>query len=1076
MSRTAFALETDVAKFSGERMSGGVRVSRPGDSHEVEADRVADTVVRGGSVPGWSLSAKGFDGIQRKSPESHGETTTQVAQALMSTAAGRAAIAAVTAGGASDTLVTGAAAAAVMAVPATGQKGTAGSATFVLDMIRPGLSVKVARQGDAAVTLSYRPSLPGKHEPTSSHQGSAQQTTTAKLGPKLVEHKPETKASTAAAHAHGDTHEDGKKEELTVHRKAEHAETRSTGFTDVDAVLRSPGREMEPATRREMESRIGFDFGHVRLHTDTRASDSAQALNARAYTVGSDVVFAPGRYSPQTTEGRHLLAHELTHVVQQTGGTRQGRAAGLAMTKPAPRTVQRSWSGRDIPGVGWLLDKIHDLPGYDLFSFVIGKDLIEDKDVDRNAWNLTKAVLQLLGPMGSVILEKLKKVGNALEAAYQWLLAKVRELGLTEDYFSNLLSRAWDAVSGWHPIRSWERIKEIMKEPLDKLIELARAIVDKVEEIIIEAALSAFGETGRKVWAFFKKAANVIGRIVAHPVQFAENLFAAVVQGFKSFGQHILTHLGDGLKKWIFDELKIKGVTMPLDFTFGSMLKLILQVLGLTYEQRRPQLVQKLGEPAVYFFETSAKVLTRVQKEGFTAIKEMILKEASSIYDSLVSSLRNWVAKEIVERGIEMVAKLASPVGEFIQAVQSIYETVVFIIDKASEIRDLIDSVLDALSDIVDGTIGPAAQKIEDALANSIPVLLHFIAGQLHITGIGKSIREIIDKIRKPIDNVIGKVLDFIVEKAKPLWEAGKAAFTEKLDAIKDWWTKPAKFNYGDEEHELEVEEESGHPEVYVRSDRSRLKVFLADHKATPHQTQEALRLAKGLSWKEGKLESLPKKEAGYNNFVKLRELMDNLRSKNPKKSAVNDRVSVHSQHGSATSADAFLSPDLLTGSSPTGTDPVVWTDLGYLLPPNPPHYVRGHLISEKLGGRGEWTNMMPITNAANQQMERKVEGPLKDEVGKQKNRNYYHYSVTANYRDNVRVPNEASATTAALRRERADKAEKRLVSLSWTVTEAIWEDGGWKDTRKAPKDADGKPMPKDVRNGKVIATDRGGE
>jgi Domain of unknown function (DUF4157) len=1067
MSRAAFAVETDAGKSSSARMSGGVRVSKPGDSHEVEADHVADTVVRGGQVPGWSLAARGFDGIQRKA-ESHSDAVAQVEQALLSSAEGRAAIAKVTAGAASGITVTGPAAGGVVAALATGRKASASGASIALDGIHPGLHAKVTREGGpggAAVALNYAPKSPEQH--------AAPET---KAGPKLVE-KPVAKETPhpvqdhkpAAAPKHEAAHQAGKKEELTVHRKAERAEPIHTGSAEVDSVVRSPGREIEPATRREMESRIGFDFGSVRLHTDARAGESAQGLSAQAYTVGSDVVFAPGRYSPQTSEGRHLLAHELTHVVQQTSGTERGGATGLHVAKPAPRVVQRAWSGRDLPGVGWLLDKIHDLPGYDLFSFVIGKDLIEDKDVDRNALTLTEAVLQLLGPIGKAILEKLKKVGKALEAAYQWLVARIRELGLNGDYFSNLLDRAWDAVSGWHPIRSWERIKEIMREPLDKLITLAGEIIDKVEEIIIEAAISAFGETGRKIWAFFKKAGAVIGKIAAHPLQFAENLFKAVQEGFTSFGKNILKHLGDGLKIWIFDELHIKGVTMPADFTFGSMLKLVLQVLGLTYEQRRPQLVEKLGEPAVYFFETSAKVLTRVQKEGFSAIKEMILEKANSIYDSLVASLRDWVAKEIVERGIEMVAKLASPVGEFIQAVQSIYETIEFIIDKASQLKDLIDSVLDALSDIANGVIGPAAQKIEDSLANAIPLLLRFIAGQFHLTGIGKSIREIIDKIRAPIDNVIGKVLDFIVEKAKPLWEEGKAAFSAKLDAIKDWWAKPAKFNYGDEEHELGVEEENGKPEVYVHSDRSRLKVFLADHNASAAVTREALLLAKGLSWKEGKVESLSKKEAGYNNFVKLTKLMDNLKSKYPKKSEVNDRKEVHSEFGSAVSADAFLSKDLLTGSDPGGTDPVAWTDLGYLLPPNPPYFVRGHLISEKLGGRGEWTNLMPITNKANGEMERTVEGPLKDALANPKNGNFYYYSVKANYAK-PRVPSEQNATTTKLQHDRADQAVKRLVSLSWTVTEAVNDSGDWKATRRAPKGPDGKEMPKDVQRGKVNA------
>lgn len=85
----------------------------------------------------------------------------------------------------------------------------------------------------------------------------------------------------------------------------------------VHEVLRSSGTPLEPATRAFMEPFFGHDFSRVRVHTDARAAESARAVNALAYTVGPSVVFADGQYRPRTAAGRRLLAHELTHVVQQ---------------------------------------------------------------------------------------------------------------------------------------------------------------------------------------------------------------------------------------------------------------------------------------------------------------------------------------------------------------------------------------------------------------------------------------------------------------------------------------------------------------------------------------------------------------------------------------------------------------------------------------------------------------------------------------------------------------------------------------------------------------------------------------
>ena len=93
----------------------------------------------------------------------------------------------------------------------------------------------------------------------------------------------------------------------------------------VHEVLASPGVPLEMFTRRFMESRLGHDFSRVRVHTDPRASDSARAVSASAYTVGKDIVFARGQYQPASSDGRKLLAHELAHVMQNSdGGSSRG--------------------------------------------------------------------------------------------------------------------------------------------------------------------------------------------------------------------------------------------------------------------------------------------------------------------------------------------------------------------------------------------------------------------------------------------------------------------------------------------------------------------------------------------------------------------------------------------------------------------------------------------------------------------------------------------------------------------------------------------------------------------------------
>ena len=92
----------------------------------------------------------------------------------------------------------------------------------------------------------------------------------------------------------------------------------------VHDVVGSAGRPLEPGVRADMEARLGQDFGDVRVHDDGPAHDSAVAVNAHAYTVGSNVVFQRDRYDPSSAEGMTTLAHELTHVVQQRNGPVDG--------------------------------------------------------------------------------------------------------------------------------------------------------------------------------------------------------------------------------------------------------------------------------------------------------------------------------------------------------------------------------------------------------------------------------------------------------------------------------------------------------------------------------------------------------------------------------------------------------------------------------------------------------------------------------------------------------------------------------------------------------------------------------
>jgi hypothetical protein len=107
----------------------------------------------------------------------------------------------------------------------------------------------------------------------------------------------------------------------------------------LDVVGKGGGSALRSDVRSDMEANLGADFSDVRIHDGGAAAESARAVQARAYTVGNDVVFGSGAFQPDTPEGRHTLAHELTHVVQQRSGPVDGTSTGdgVALSDPDDR-------------------------------------------------------------------------------------------------------------------------------------------------------------------------------------------------------------------------------------------------------------------------------------------------------------------------------------------------------------------------------------------------------------------------------------------------------------------------------------------------------------------------------------------------------------------------------------------------------------------------------------------------------------------------------------------------------------------------------------------------------------------
>jgi hypothetical protein len=352
-------------------------VSRPQDRQEREAHRAADVVAGGGSFAGWSFSTVPASGaVQRQEvvkektdDEKKKEALTKAGEAALATPQGQALKEKVLNEPLVKTVkdavtspagiaVTGVAAAGgVAALAATGKELPFQPPAIPLDKITPGLSAQITYNGPVnaptfvGLTITYTEQGP-KGKGKAADDPRAREAAAAAAFQRTIRYAPGSKEaedqrlteqaiSNLVARSSGLpgltfplTPPPKKDEEKAPVQPSPASSTKSPpALVDVDGALSAPGRPLEASARRKMEARFGYDFSGVRIHDDARAAATASAIDAAAFTVGDDIAFAPGRYSPKGPGGKQLLAHELAHVVQQSP---RGRAVGAPGTPGRP--------------------------------------------------------------------------------------------------------------------------------------------------------------------------------------------------------------------------------------------------------------------------------------------------------------------------------------------------------------------------------------------------------------------------------------------------------------------------------------------------------------------------------------------------------------------------------------------------------------------------------------------------------------------------------------------------------------------------------------------------------------------
>jgi hypothetical protein len=322
-------------------------------------------------------------------------------------------------------------------------------------------------------------------------------------------------------------------------------------------------------------------------------------------------------------------------------------------------------------------------------------------------------------------------------------------------------------------------------QKIEKMKESMSGALSKLGKLLLEAAkkfftwaLQKFGYSLSEIEGIINKGAAVLKAIFTKPIKFVKNLFNAADQGFSNFGKNFLTHLKNALFSWLTGSLT--EVKLPDTWDLKGIASVALQMVGISYQNIRKHLVKIIPEPVVEGMEKGFEIVKALITEGPMAAWEQLQEMAGEMKEAFVDAVKNWIKETIIVKAIEFIASLIIPGAGIIKAIIGIYDTVVFFIQKAKDIAQMVGNFLGSIGEIAMGNIGAAANALENGLATALTLVISFLAKLIHLDGVTAKIRAALNKIRGKVENMMAKVAKWIADKAKKLW--GKVTGKDKKD------------------------------------------------------------------------------------------------------------------------------------------------------------------------------------------------------------------------------------------------------------------------------------------------------
>lgn len=565
---------------------------------------------------------------------------------------------------------------------------------------------------------------------------------------------------------------------------------------------RGSGNPLPEAVQRHLEQGLNHDLSRVRIHDDAEADKLAKGVNAIAFTTGTDIFFQSGQFNPNTQSGLELLAHEVTHTVQQSQGrvgtgidpdaglesearTMGARLAHLVppVTRPNPHApglyssqaalkrvqaeavtatlhrpfealgMQRQVTGGLTIQRNFVLDKLSDfaanIPGYRPLCLAFGKDLVTGKSMAQNPNAILDALANYVpGPLKDIL--RVIRSQNLIPKAWTWFQAELGKLRL-----SRVPGEIKGAIAKFPPDLGAARAA--LTGRANGLKQLVTGSVRHITQIALTAIEAGLGPVGKKVMSLLRKGGDVVTQVLRDPAKFASNLLKALKQGFTQFRTNAGKWLKNGLGQWLTGA---SGIAFPATLDLKGVFLTALSVMGLTYQAMRGRLVRELGADGarqVALAEQAGGSLMAL-KGGLHHAPELKAQQGP-LGRGVVDSLKAEVTQSLVTAGAAKVASLLIPGGAFVQALLTAFRGVQTLVSQGGQIMGVIMSALGSVQSIAAGQVGAAAGFVERAIGGSVPIVLTFLGKLVGLGSIGTRIRSTVIRLRQRLDGAMAGLM-----------------------------------------------------------------------------------------------------------------------------------------------------------------------------------------------------------------------------------------------------------------------------------------------------------------------------